>query len=82
MAFKFNKITIAIKKQIIKTKSARMSSGGGYQKLERSPSQEEIDNTANERLERKIREGLARGTIMLVIPPQPVCAHCKKRIQL
>ena len=82
MAFKFNKITVAIKKQIIKTKMSRKSNSGGYQKLERSPSQEEIDNSANERLERKIREGLARGTIMLVIPPQPVCAHCKKRIQL
>ena len=76
MAIKFSKFTHAIKKRIAKQRNMN----GGYQKLERTPSQEELENTVNEDLEKKIREGLKHGSIMLVLPP-PVCVNCRRKIK-
>jgi hypothetical protein len=75
MAFRFNKLTLVIKKKISSRRQNR------YQKLERTPSEEELDNSANENLERKIREGLKQGKVIIVLPT-PICAHCKGKIQL
>merc|ERR1712242_26968 len=81
MAIRFTKITMAIKKKIKKHHIAfTRSEAANYQKLERSPSQEELENSVNEDLERKIREGLRKGSIVLVLPP-PVCAVCKSHIK-
>ena len=50
-----------------------------YNKLERSPSEEELENSANEYLENKIREGIQNGNIVLVLPP-PICRKCLKKL--
>merc|ERR1712183_963504 len=80
MAIRFTKITMAIKKIKKHHIGFTRSEAVNYQKLERSPSQEELENSVNEDLERKIREGLRKGSIVLVLPP-PVCAVCKTHMK-
>jgi predicted Zn-ribbon and HTH transcriptional regulator len=62
---------------LIKTRFGRKSNR--YARLERSPSEEELENIQNERLESAIREGLKQGAVILVLPP-PVCKKCGQQV--
>jgi predicted Zn-ribbon and HTH transcriptional regulator len=62
---------------MIKTKFGRKSNR--YARLERSPSEEELENVHNEQLESAIREGLRQGAVILVLPP-PLCKKCGQQV--
>ena len=70
MGFKFAKITTEVKKRMMRKM---------YKKLERTESEEELDNSANEELERRIREGVKNGSIVLILPP-PLCRRCQQKV--
>ena len=76
MAICLQTISSAIKSQLLKR---RINKRNKYARLERSPSEEELDNSANESLEQKIREGMRNGSVVLILPP-PVCRHCQAKI--
>ena len=63
---------------MIKSRFGRRSNGR-YARLERSPSEEELENLHNEQMEAAIREGLRQGAVILVLPP-PVCKKCRQKI--
>jgi hypothetical protein len=63
---------------LIKTRLGR--GGSRYARLERSPSEEELENAQNERVESAIREGLRQGAVILVLPP-PICKKCRAHLK-
>ena len=69
MAFKY-KISSLIKQRMKSFK---------YTKLERTLSQEELENGRNESLEQRISEGMKNGSIVIILPA-PLCRNCQKKV--